>query len=149
MSLALQHSPADILQQVLIDEGFGTSPSAGATWPIFATNEPSSPDDAITVFDTAGTDSGRSMIDGELFGRDGFQVRVRSREHKAGYQKASDIQQHLAEGLYQETKTIESKTYLIHACVRLGGVLPIGKDVPTAKRSVFTINGQAVISRTS
>lgn len=136
----MTHSPADVVRQLLVDLGLGTEPSAAGAWPVYATGEPASPDAVITVYDTAGTNDGRSMVSGELFGHAGVQVRVRAATHAAGWTKADTVQEALAEDVYQRTVHVGAATYLVHSLNRIGDVLAIGKESPTSKRSVFTLN---------
>lgn len=140
MPQTLTHSPAKILRQLLIDLSLGTLPSANGSWPVYATHEPNLPDNCITVYDTVGTDDGRSMITGELWGHDGFLVRVRAADHDTGWLKADAIQTGLAESVYDRTVHVSGSTYLVHAVTRIGDVLTLGTESPTSKRSLFTIN---------
>lgn len=148
MPNTFDHSPADVLRRLLIQLGLGTAPETRPleSWPIYASNEPSDPDNCITVYDTAGTDDGRSMIDGELFGHYGIQVRVRSLDHATGWLKADAIQTALAETVYDNAVTIGGSSYLVHSANKIGDVLALGKDVSDTKRSLFTLN--AVLSLT-
>lgn len=136
----LTHSPADVLRWLLVALGYGTDPDDGSAWPAFTGGEPGSPDAVITTYDTQGTDDGRSMIDGELFGNAGVQIRVRSATHAAGWVKADAIQTALAEAVYDETVHIGAATYLVHCVSGIGDVLALGKETPTSKRSLFTLN---------
>lgn len=138
----LTHSPADVTRWLLCALGLATDPDDGSTWPGYATGEPSSPDNCITVYDTAGGDDGRSMVTGEVFGNNGIQVRIRSSTHTVGWQKADAIWTTLAEGVYDQTVTVGSTSYLIHCYTRIGDIIAIGKESPTSKRSIFTINCQ-------
>lgn len=142
MAGVLLHSPADILRQLLIDLELGTAYVDDATsWAVFASGEADMPDDCITVYDTEGRNHGREMVHGERQEHHGFQVRVRARNHAVGYLKARDIAVKLDQEVYQELVTVEEIQYLVHAVTRVGDVLPIGKDAPRSKRSLFTING--------
>lgn len=140
MSTPMLHSPADILAQLIVDLGKGTDPTAGGAWPVFVAGEPTAPDNAITVYDTTPQDDGRSMIDGEMLGHFGFQVRVRGTTHSVAYVKAEAVRVALEESVYDRTVHRDGSTYLVH-CVAKTNFLSIGKDVPTSKRSLFTING--------
>ncbi len=139
----MNHSPAEIVRQLLIDEGVG---SDGGTWPVYSTNEPATPDNCITVYDTAGTSSGRAMIDGELLGYFGFQVRIRAKTHTIGWLKAYAVQFALV-GVYQKTVHIGSDTYFVHCIARIKDIMVLGKE-PTGKRSLFTVNALVPINQT-
>lgn len=139
---ALQDSPAQIVRQLLIDLGGG---SDGGTWPIYATSEPSDPDNVITVYDTIGQDDGRAQIDGSVFYHYGLQVRVRAIDHPTGWAKAIALRDLLAT-VYHNLTTVGSNKYEVWAISRLAQPLFIGKDVPRSKRTLFTINCMCVIN---
>jgi hypothetical protein len=132
-----------VARWALIQLGEGTDPAAGSSWPVFCSSEPASPDNALTVYDTQGTDDGRSMIDGDLFGHYGVQLKVRSRDHATGWAKADAVQKAMA-ALYQLTVSIGSARYLVHCFARIGDVLALGQESPTSTRRMFTVN--AIVS---
>src|SRR5687768_852739 len=91
------HSPAEVVAQMLIDLGEGSDPASDGAWPCGYSSEPADlPDNRITVYDTTGADFGGSMIDGELWGTFGIQVRVRAATHGVGWTKLQGIQDVLA-----------------------------------------------------
>lgn len=150
---ALTHSPAHILQTAMVSLGLGTlAPSSGyasTSWPIYSSTEPDRPDAVITVKNTSGIQQGRSMIDGKLFQSYGVQVRIRHGDEPTGWVKADQIRATLAESVYQLAVTIDSSNYLIHAIIGIGMVLPIGKEVPSTKRSLFTLNALMKVRATN
>jgi hypothetical protein len=149
MAGPLTHSPAEITQ-VLLQEKF---PQLA----IFSTNEPDAGgmefggqvigDLTITVYDTDGKGDGRAMVDGTLFNHWGLQIRVRSSEHRDGWVQANTIRNFLAEGVQQAVVVMpdDSSMYLIWCYANIGQVLPLGKQTPQSKRSIFTINCTAAI----
>lgn len=143
----LVHSPADVVRRVMIAMGLGVSPANGSTtnWPIYAESEPDRPDNVITVYNTSGRSFGSTQPDGEQQEHHGIQVRVRSITPEAGWTKANALAIALDEDLYQETVTIDGSTYTLHSVDRTGSVLPLGRNTPTDKRSLFTINAMAVL----
>ena len=140
MSGTLTHSPADVVRNLLIGLGFGTTPSDAGSWPIYVASEPNTPDSVITVFDTVGTDSGREMVLGERQEHHGIQIRIRDAEHADGYTKARVIAVALDETIVNNTSNVSSTGYTVYAITRTSDVLAIGKETPTSKRSIFTIN---------
>lgn len=144
MPNVLTHSPADIVRRLLISLGQGTTPSANSAWPVFATGAPNSPDNVITVYDTAGESQGRSMINGELYTLYGTMVWLRAADAVTGFMKADAVRKAMAL-TYQKNVTIDGKTYQIHCLSRIGTVIPLGNETPTSKRSLFTINALATI----
>lgn len=135
----LTHSPAQIIQQMMIDLGVGTDGSLNNAWPIFSTEEPDDPDNCITVYDTTGSDDGRSMVDGKSMQHHGIQVRVRSYDHQTGYVKAREIRSAF-EGVLNKQTSLETNLYLVECINKIGDVLCLGQDVPASKRRVFTLN---------
>ena len=138
----LTHSPADVMRWLLIDMGHGTDPATEplGLWPAYAGGEPATPDEVITVYDTAGVIDGFTMTDGEAQERHGIQIRVRSATHRRGYNKSRAIAVALDQDVYQETVTIDGTAYLVWTATRTTDVLAIGKESPTSKRSIFTLN---------
>ena len=150
MPNTLLHSPADVTRHLLISLGLGTDPDDGGAWPVYATSEPDLPDNALTIYDTVGTSDGRSMIDGELYQHYGIQVKIRAATHSGGgYGKADAIRTALAETVYDETVHVGDSTYLVHCYSRIGEVLTLGKETPTSKRSLFSINAIVALKQLS
>ena len=148
------HSPAEIVQQLLIDAGIGTDPDLSPlqSWPVYSTNEPDleTLDEVITVTDTAGADQGRTMVDGEEEIHYGVQIRVDARSHENyGWRKTDAIRSYCSQTVYQAVVVIDSIRYLVLNFSRIGPVIPTGKDVGAVKRSIFTFNPTVVIRRLS
>ncbi len=147
MSESLNHSPADVIAQVLIDLGVATDPTDGLSWPVFVGSEPTAPDNVLTVYDTDGVQHGRSMIDGEIQEHFGFQVRVRATTHKVGFQKAFDVRRQLAENVAFRSVLLETDDYYdVHAVSLQKGIFSLGTENPASKRRLFTFNGLAVLT---
>lgn len=142
---SLDHSPADIVRALLILKGVGSPPSFSQEWPIYAAGEPGRPDEIITVFDTTGMEDGRSMIDGEIHTHFGFMVRVRGRDHDSAWTKAIEIRALLSEGVRHDTVVIAGTSYFIYNITRIGAVLTMGKESPSSKRSLCTLNAFLVV----
>lgn len=140
------HSPAEILRSVLVTLGLGTDPSSNGNWPIYVRNEPNKPDNCITIYDTLGTDDGRSMIDGEVWHHEGLQIRVRSADYPTGWEKARTIKVAIAQSINFTATTVDSSHYTIYCCAKIGDILPIGNE-QTSKRELFTINCVVALDR--
>jgi hypothetical protein len=157
VSRVFYHSPAQIIQRLLVVLGLGVQQSAGSTvsWQVFAVNEPDTPDDTIVVYDTAGVDQGRENLTGFRFEKFGIQLLIRSATHGAGYVKSQYLATSLDQGVYENSVTLTNpdgsgtSTYLIKAVHRTSPVYSIGADTPKSKRRLFTINATVNISRTS
>lgn len=148
MSLPFLQSPSEVLRRVLIGLGVAADPPA-LPWPLYRGNEPSDPDNCLTIYDTMGTQDGRAMYDGEAYEHPGFQLRIRSLKHGTGHAKASELRHALAERIHMVAVGVSGSavTYLLHSVNRIGGVMSLGQDVPSTKRYLFTINGVMAIRR--
>lgn len=140
----MTHSPADVIRRLLIQLGLGSDPPA-APWPVYAGKEPGVPDNVITVRTTEGTDDGRDMISGEVWGHPGFQVRVRASDYVTGRTKADAIGDALATGVYQTVVAIGASRYFVHAVTHIGDVIDLGAETPSSQREVFTLNATCVV----
>lgn len=153
----LTHSPADVIRRVLIDLGHGVDPTDGGSWPIFVSSEPTTPDSAITVYDTAGRKDGRIMFNGRQHIFHGIQVRVRALKFETGYNKANAIAVALDEDIRLRTVTLNdptgtsTTTYTVYSVSRDSDVLPIGTErpretqAPISRRQIFTINASVMV----
>lgn len=143
MAGTLQHSPADVLRYLLIDHSMGGLPSgvSNADWSIFVDNEPDSPDNCITVYNSVSKQNGRVMV-GEVCELHGIQVRVRSQISKTGYNKIREIAVEIDENVIIDTVTIGTATYCVHSFKRTTDIISFGKDTPNqSKRHIHTFNG--------
>lgn len=158
MAGLLSHSPARIIGQLLIDNGYGSDgegvsingPYPTNVWYIFDNREPDKPDNIIKISDTQGRDNGYCQ-DGEREENPGIQIMVRSVNKREGYYKAHRIATFLdsvnremiavEEDLDNRTGTGTSDLdYLIANIERTSNVIPLGSDVPQGKRQLFVIN---------
>lgn len=142
MSGSLAHSPADILRQLLVDLDLGSYPANPPdAWPVYVASEPDRPDECVTVYDTAGRPQGRLQVSGEKPELHGVQVRVRSARPPEGWAKARTIAVALDESVYAETVTMTGgSSYCVHSVTRTTDVVPLGKESPQSKRSIFVLN---------
>lgn len=141
----MNHSPAEIVQQMLVDLAQGTLPSANGSWPVFCPNEGNKPDNAITVRDTAGRSDGRLMVTGRVPVHHGFQVRIRASSHNVGWAKADAIRVALSESVEQTTVTISGSSYVVQGCVAIGPIIPLGMDKTRTTLELFTLNALLVV----
>lgn len=145
MSGSIEHSPEDIIRNLIIDLGHGTAPSADGSWPVFTAQEPNTPDSVITVYGAAGLLEGKLQPNGEVQEHYGIQIRIRDVRHYGGYAKANDIAVGLDPVLNRvvevgtDAGTGGSTNYIVYAVSRRSGPLAIGTE-PESKRRIFTIN---------
>lgn len=146
----LQHSPEDVLRQLLVDKGWANDPDDTTTtdWQAFASGEPDLPDNCITLYGTDGVDQGRNHATGERAELHGFQLRVRSKTHPVGAAKIRTIAVGFDEDVYDATVYVDGISYLVHSVKRTGNPLFIGNDAPNSKRKVFTLNCTVTLRQT-
>ena len=143
----LDDLPAQILRQLVIDLGHGTDPDDSGSWPVFATTEPNTPDNCITVYSTAGRDQGSIHVDPMLIENEGFQIKVRATTNSVGYTKADAIAKGF-DAVALRTVILNGNTYVMWGIIR-GSILDVGKSVPESRRSIFTINGTLTVEQRS
>ena len=144
MAQTLNHTPADVVRQVLIDLGLGSDlPANGLTtplsdWPVYKGLEPSDPDDVITVYNTAGRPDVRDMF-GKLYTSYGVQLRVRAADPDQGWLKADALRTGVSEVVRQQVN-VGATAYFVQCFNRIGDVLELGRDAPTTNRQLYTLN---------
>lgn len=146
----LTHSPARIVRELVILLGQGTDPDDNGTWPVFADLLPDLPDSAIYVTTTTSLLQGREMVAGQVQEFYAVQIGVRAASPTTGWTKANAVGIALDGGNgYQRSVTIGANTYQIHAMDRRSGVIAAGKESPTSKRNLFTLNYITSIRQTA
>lgn len=149
MSGRLQHSPAKIIQSLLIARALGTSAALDPLqgWPVYAPTEPGIPDDVITVTGTSNVTHGRNHNTGQVGEHYGLSIRIRSAIEEDGYDKANEIATELNEDVYKIIVTLETVDYCIQSIRAVNGVLYIGYQTPESKRHVHVLNCLADIAQ--
>lgn len=151
MTVALDHAPAKIVQQLLVDLVLGTLPADGDDWPVYEQKEPDGPnvpDDIITVYDTVGR-MGDSGPFGKRFGFHGIQIRIRAASYAAGWAKANAIAKAMDETINYDTVTIGSDVYTVVNLNRTADIASLGRHTHFSNRYIFTINGQMPVRQTT
>lgn len=144
MAGRLYHGPGDVLRFALIADGVGTLPSAGGAWPVEYPREPTSPDEVVTVRNTAGVQEGLTGPDEERQEHHGVQIRIRAREPRSGWDKANAVAVRLdkirnVDVTVPNPSPAAATVYRLLAITR-GDVIDLGKEVGTSDRNVYTIN---------
>lgn len=146
----LDHSPAKIVRQLLVDLSLGTDPAAGGSWPVYYSRSletqentisgPRVPDDAITVLDQTDQMGQTTMTDGVKESHHGLQVIVRSAKDGTGWTKANAIKDKLDALKLTDGKrvTIGGSTYVIDCFDRTSG--PLSAKEPNSNRRLISIN---------
>jgi hypothetical protein len=142
------HTPAEVVCQLVVDLGLAGDGGAAPVpvWPAFSTGLPDKPDDAVGVTDTAGSDDGRTMTDGEVMGLAGVQVMVRSARPRAGWAKLSEVYDALSQTVRRATVTIGAASYMVHSVSKFGDPLPLGRESPTSARRLFSFNAVVYVT---
>lgn len=145
----MPHSAADVIRHLMVNLSLGTlmedNPSNPPDWTIGVSYEPDNPDNIITVYDQVGVKDGRQMFGGQSWIHYGLQVRLRSNDYPTGWKKIDSIATALDEAVDRNTVAISPNVYFVQAISRSSGPLPLGKDAPTTKRDLFTLNLTAAI----
>lgn len=158
MSGPLNHSPAEILLEALVDLAKGTDPSSSqgvSDWPVFVSIMPDNPDNVIMITDVAGTDDGRFMIDGERQQHYGITVTVRSQTQNVAFARANSIMVALDESINRTSVTIGSDTYRIQSVSTRPGPIDAGPEQSASqstlgsKRRLFTVNAVVDLKQTA
>lgn len=139
----MNNSPADIIRQFLVDEGWAAD---DGEWTAFTGFMPGEPDAAICVYDTAGKLDGRIMKTGEKIQHPGIQIQLRHPEFTLGFQRANSV----AQSLDAQRKTVVAldteNAYIIHNVSRTSNVLHMGLEMEgDRRRHLFTINAVVTI----
>lgn len=138
--MILDNSPSQVLQYAMVALGLGSMPVDGDPWPIFATSETPTPDNQIVIFDTSGILDGRLQQTGEQQEFPGIQIKVRATDPIVGYVRIQDIAANLDAVCPPYPVAIGLKNYHIWNISRKGTILRLGKETPTSKREIFTVN---------
>jgi len=145
MGGSIEHSPARIVQHLLIALGVAALPPR-RPWPAYYLNGPSTPDNLIIVYNTVGKKHGKTMVDKERQIHHGVQVRVRGSTDDICYMKANDIAIALDRMLRQEV-TVDEVLYTVQNVVIMGDPIQFPKPATTGKipeveedRSIVVIN---------
>ena len=149
MSIPLDDSPAEIVRQLLIDLGVGVGLAADGytplgAWPVYTDVEPTTPDNALTVYDTTPRSRARSMIDGEQVMGWGVQVRVRATDKPTGRDKAEAVRIAFNETVYHNAVYYNSHVYVVYTASRTN-LLRLGLDGSASKRFLHTVNTEVTL----
>lgn len=169
MSGYLTHQPAEIIQKLTIDLGFGnqqypTQVAPGAivaippynqfvvVWPVYFGFMPDPPDSALCVYDTSGVLEGRTMSDSEPQEQYGFQIKFRCAEDQINQVATNARWMTYAFGqLLRQLVFVPGDgqrfgaDYLVQAITRRSTLLSLGRESPTTRRRLFTMNFTASI----
>ena len=149
MSGQLDHSPARIIRELLIDLSSGSATSGlSSDWAVTVGDLPDTPDNVMMIRDSQGILDGRAMVGGLRLIMHGFQVTIRAQDQQSGYLQANDIAV-AVDAVWNSTVIIGSSTYLVTAISRTGDVIYVGTDKPQSNLHLFTINARVSLVKTA
>lgn len=131
------NSPAGQIADLLVRKGLGMFPAANVSWPIYISSLPDDPADAISVYDTTGTEEGRLMATGQRIEHPGIQIRVRAANYQDGWNRSRAIAL-FCDRLYRES-VIPNDFGSLLSSIRRNQVNDIGPE-PGKPRRLFTLN---------
>jgi hypothetical protein len=134
-------SPADIIYHFLTQ-------SLSDPGQLFVAFFPDVPDEAVSIYDTAGKLDGRMMRTGEQIEHYGVQIQVRGKVYSETFDRARSIAL-LLDQVKKESIAVESsEVYVLHNVSRSGAIIPVGiETVNDRRRHLFTINMTITISQ--
>lgn len=135
-------SAAEVLRELLIEQGLGTLPTLAQAWPIYVSFLPDEKDNALCIYDVAGRLDGRLMATGEQIEHKGFQVMVRGTTYTEVWEKVQAVA--LAfDAIEGSAVAVDSaNAYTLNNVSRSGCPVSLGlEEVGDRRRYVFTING--------
>ncbi len=143
-------SPASIVATYLIGEGFVDDPvgSASLVWPMFISRMPDVidvPTDCVAIYDTPGLKDGRLMI-GPVIEHYGLQIKARSGEYDDGWTKLEAISVEL-DSVRNQLVMVNAIEYQIYNIKRAGIVIPLGAELGSKGRQLFTANFLVTLKR--
>jgi hypothetical protein len=142
----MNHSPAYIIAQYLINEGLVTDPSEVGLWKIYVGAMPDGDDvehDLVGAMDTTPVKDGRLMTGTTIF-HHGVQLLLRSSAYNAGYAKITALAEAM-DAVDDDQVTIGSDTYEIANVTHSTGVVVLGQEEGTKRREMFSVNFLATL----
>ena len=132
-------SPASILAYYIINTlAKMTDPSDGSTWPLWISHMQDKPSNAGAIYDTSGILEQRQMS-GLVPTHQGIQIRIRAISYETGYAKIEDIASALDE-VFDVSVEIDPEEYVIQNISKSSPIVPLGIEVGTKRRFLFTVN---------
>ena len=132
-------SPASILAYYIINTlADMTDPSDGSAWPLWISHMQDKPSNAGAIYDTPGVLEQRQMS-GLVPTHQGIQIRIRAISYETGYVKIEDIASALDE-VFDVSVEISPEEYVLQNVGRSSPIVPLGIEVGTKRRFLFTVN---------
>ena len=164
-SSTLNHSPAEVVQQLLIDKGLGVDiddidnqvggeKGKSPDWPVYIQNLVSQPSELILVRNQEGVVFAQSQYGKKLSYR-GVQFIVRGESFTVGYRKSNQLYSSLTEEFTSSKVRIQDTAedyteYQVERLVATSDVISLGEERDAdSSRYVFSINFTVVLNQYS
>ena len=137
----MNHTPAYIIAQYLIGEGFLTTPGESGDWEVYTGNLPDGDDvenNIVACMDTESVKDGRVMAGENIF-HYGVQLLLRSTAYNTGYAKMDDLVDAL-EAVDRDTVTISTSDYRLDNITLTTSIVVIGQEEGSKRRELFSLN---------
>ena len=144
VSNALNHSPAEVLLQYLIDIQALTD--GLAAWPGYHSKMPNSPDSAVCLYDSDGGTDKRLHVSGFTLDHPMVQLRVRGATHIIAKRKVGELVALLDLVPARHQVTLDGTVYTLHSINRRNAGAALPPEAELDRRS-FTINVQCTITQ--
>lgn len=141
---SLDHSPQEIIGQLLIDLSVGTD-SQTLDWSVFIDSKPDKPDECLVVSGQANVLQMTSQPTGEIVERRGIQILARAYNQSTGWTKVNDLVTKLDTEVNRGIVVLGGTTYIVHSVDRTSGPFHVGRETPESKREIFTVNATCSI----
>lgn len=138
----MNHSPANILTQFLIDEEIVVEDQS-EEWFVTVGKMPDEGDKAVCVYNTTGVPDGRYQKTGERVEHPAVQIRIRDLTDPDCWIKAWEITDAL-DALKNVEVELDEDTYLIENVTRPSPIIPLGPEAGR-RRFLYTINALLTI----
>ncbi len=146
------HSPADIVNALLVLLDLGSDPTVAADWPVFISFLPAPsqvagkevPVNAMCVYDTQGRPAGRSMRTGKVYSFPGLQITVRAGTERTSYLKAVEIARAM-DNVYRTEVVVDDVRYIVNNLSRTSEPLSLGRE-PDKDTRRYSVNSVCTIS---
>lgn len=138
MSGLLNHSPADVVGQLLVDSGL-VEAHTGTEWPTFINTNPVPNVQCLTTLDTAGFSRGKTHVDSESRLQYGVQLLARSPSPTLPFRKLNELLGFLDQ-VTNEIVALEGSTYNVFAVTATSPILRIGREQPEDVLTVCSLN---------
>jgi hypothetical protein len=135
----LTDNPAAVIANYLTGLALMTVPSAGGSWPLYISHLQDSPDNAGGILNTTPVKDARRMDGGARIQHYGVQIILRSSTEEEGWDKCNVLAGQL-DTVHDAETILDGTTYRIHNVSIVGGINPLGDEIGTKRRKMFTMN---------